>query len=259
MALGIVAFLAMPQAAAAASKTAQPGHFQLNASLDFSQGDYGQQTTTKVLYLPVTLQYTKSRWRFRATLPWVRISGSQTVIDAGGDVLEVNPGTTTVSRNRSGVGDMSLKGGYLIVPKNRKLPYLELWTRIKVPTASRGKGLGTGKTDYTVGGDLFRRLGKVLPYLSLGYRFRGDTAARPRNNTFQLSTGFSYDTGTKWRPGLNFSYREASTSRSSDRVEISPSLSWRPGKHWRLGLRGSAGLSRSVPNFGIGLSLRYVP
>ena len=46
--------------------------FNLGVGVDYSSGDYGTETTTKILSVPVTAKYTAGAWTYKASLPWVR-------------------------------------------------------------------------------------------------------------------------------------------------------------------------------------------
>ena len=47
--------------------------------IDFSSGRYGGDINTQILSVPVSAQVKRGNWRFRASLPWLRVSGDPTV------------------------------------------------------------------------------------------------------------------------------------------------------------------------------------
>src|SRR4249919_2845504 len=71
----------------------------LGAGVDYSSGDYGSDTTTEILSVPFTAKYTSGNWSYKASLPWLRVSGDPNVLPGLGNVVNVNPH----GRGRGGV------------------------------------------------------------------------------------------------------------------------------------------------------------
>ena len=92
----------------------------------------------------------------------------------GGDVVPL-PG---VDNRRGGLGDVSVALGYSF--ELGRTTWFDLSTRVKLPTASTAKRLGTGKVDVTLGGDLVQDLGNASFYAGGRYRILGKPAGSRR-------------------------------------------------------------------------------
>lgn len=51
----------------------------------------------------------------------------------------------------SGLGDLTLSGTYLLVTQEGPWPSVSPWVSVKIPTADKDEGLGTGKADVGFG------------------------------------------------------------------------------------------------------------
>jgi hypothetical protein len=78
-----------------------------------------------------------------------------------------------LSLDTSGVGDTLVSLSYTWFDPDRWLPFIELTTSVKLPTASAQKRIGTGETDWILQVDLAKPIGRVTPFASLAYRFNG--------------------------------------------------------------------------------------
>src|SRR5262245_10950112 len=72
---------------------------------EYSSGDYGAPQKTDIFYVPFSVKYETGRWAYRATVPYVEITGPGNVIGAGGDRIVV-PGVNQPRRTASGLGDI---------------------------------------------------------------------------------------------------------------------------------------------------------
>src|SRR3954464_14621198 len=103
-----------------AAAFAEDATLSLGTGLTYTSGDYGASTTTKILSIPFTARYDLDRWTFKATIPYLRISGGSSVIPGLGTVPNSNPRgrgrgnagggatttTTTADSSASGWGDL---------------------------------------------------------------------------------------------------------------------------------------------------------
>ena len=72
----------------------------LGIGVDYSSGDYGSDTTTKILSVPLSAKYETGDWTFKASLPWLRVQGDANVVPGLGSVINLNPN----GRGRGGGG-----------------------------------------------------------------------------------------------------------------------------------------------------------
>ena len=52
----------------------------LHVGFDYTQGDYGNLTNTKMLYMPISFNYTVEAWRFRVSSGYVSVMGEENII-----------------------------------------------------------------------------------------------------------------------------------------------------------------------------------
>lgn len=225
------------------------------AGFDYSSGEYGGTQDTEVLFLPFTATYQTPSWTFKAMVPYLQIKGPGAVVGGADSPIVVGPGTAPIT-TESGLGDVVLSVAYLL-PKSDALPYFELTGKSKLPTADEDKGLGTGKTDYSVQIDVFDTIGDLTPFATAGYRFRGDPTAFDLNDSFFASLGFGYAFDEAWSAGLIGDYREPSTDFSEEEVELVPYINWKIMDDLSFNLYGVFGMTDGSPETGVGGQLTY--
>lgn len=103
----------------------------------------------------VMLQF--NRLRLQVTVPYVDIEGPGTLSGALGSQTIVGRSASTQPR-RSGLGDVSVGGAFILVREGRIMPRFEIAGVVKLPTAA--KGLGTEQIDYGAQITFFRPLFK---------------------------------------------------------------------------------------------------
>lgn len=235
--------------AAPALADEMPGSLSFTTGVDYSKGDYGTGLDTEIIVVPLTARYKTGDVRFSASLPWLHIKGASSIVgggDGGPIIIDPNAPRTT----RSGLGDLTL-GVNWALPEERLGFGLDLGARVKVPTASESKGLGTGKVDTSVSAELSKTFGNVTPFVSAGYRFPGDPVGFDLHNAFYGSAGASVVAG-KSVVIASYDYREATSDFSDNSKEIFGAFSTPVSDHLNFTVYGSAGLSDGAPDFGVG-------
>ena len=252
-----VPMMSIPQAALNSSFD-----WSFSAGLDYSAGKYGAKCalsmsslncTTKgttVFVIPATAMLQIERLRLQVTLPYVDIEGPGKF---GGDLgipIIVGPSSTD-QKHRSGLGDISFGGAWIVSRETTLLPTIEVAGVVKLPTASNG--LGTGKTDYSAQLNLYR---KLLPGLttfgSLGYQWIGEL------KTVNLQSGARASAGIDWNLslaslGATLDYRQNSWAGAPDYFAFNPYLTWHLIGGMRVSLYGTIGLTHSSPGSGGGI------
>lgn len=242
---------------------ARPLYWRIKASLGyhFSSGDYTASDTTDIQYVPLVVTIDVERWRLQGTLPYLYVSGPQGII-VGPDGLPIE----TVSGTSGGLGDVLLKGSYLLPvedlfpadqPLPDWLPYVELIGLVKFPTASRAKGLGTGEFDFGIESDLTWTLGRLSPFVSASYRILGSPPGSHLYDVFGCSLGALYRVAEPLSAGLLLDYRQPPSATSGQRLELVPYASWLITPPWTLESYVSAGLADGSPDVGVGSQLGY--
>lgn len=231
------------------------GQFKFSSGFDYSSGNYGQPTTTEIWYVPNTLNYNYDEWTLKLTIPYIRITGAGGVIGGGPDGPVVGAPTQTARTTQSGLGDLIFSGSYTWFLED--LPTLELMGKIKIPTADENKGLGTGEADYTIQLDVFRSIGPVSPFATLGYRFTGDPSGIDLKDVLFASLGVGFKANNEWSGGIIGDYRQATTDFAEDSWEFVSYITWKAPSNFSVNLYGAVGFSTGSPDMGIGLQLAY--
>jgi hypothetical protein len=224
---------------------------QITTGVDYSSGDYGDTVDTDYLSIPVSLKYQADDFYLRAALSWVDVKGPSGFIPGDGGVTPGEPGGEVVSR--SGFGDVNLAAGYsLNLGANT---YLDAVAKVKLPTASESKFLGTGSTDFTAQGELLHVLSdQVSIGLIGGRRFNGSSDLYQLNDVW-LAGGGIYFTGEKVTVGLDYEWREGSIDGAPDRSEAIGSLTYKLNDSLRLQGYGYTGFADGSPDAGGGLQI----
>ena len=220
----------------------------VTTGVDWSSGDYGTGSDTRILVVPLALRYKTGNLRVSVTQPWLRIDGSSAIVGngPGGVIIDPNAPRTT----RSGLGDLTVGAAYMI-PEEKLGVGIDLSARVKLPTASRSKGLGTGKTDVTVGAELSRSFGSVTPFASIGYRMPGDPEGIDLRNAWTASGGASVAMG-KAVLIASYDYRQSTSRLAKDSHELFGAYSTPLNDALNFTFYGSAGLSDGAPDYGVG-------
>jgi len=183
LAVTVAAGISVSNASVAAETTA----ITLGVQPSYFQGDYGTGNTVKMVYVPVFLKYRLGNATFKATIPYIFVSSGDVLV-SGGTVV----GKSSTSGTRNGLGDIWLEGQYKFKTGDGLVPDIQPYAKIKVPTASHSKGLGTGKTDYEVGSTLQWKAGTTLfPFLKGGYRIVGKRAELNLRNVATYEGGIT--------------------------------------------------------------------
>ena len=164
--------------------------WKLDTYVSYASGDYGEDKNTAILYWPVVAKRVFSQGEVGLTLPYVRISspGSQVLID--GAVETIGDGTETGTRTHSGLGDMIIKGEYALKEADETWPWIDVFAKLKLPTADDDKGLGTGEADFGIGLESVKRLqDDYLAFFDIAYTVIGDPSGVDYDNRWMISPG----------------------------------------------------------------------
>jgi hypothetical protein len=246
--LGILVSLAAP-----AATQAEDSGFSVGVGAEYTTGKYGGETAIDEVYVPINFAYDSRRISVRLTVPYLSVQAPAGTIVEGPDGEQViGEGPVTAE---GGIGDviaaltvydvlLLADGGFV----------MDLTGEIKFGTADEDKGLGTGKSDYSVQADAFRFLGRFTAIGSVGYLVRGDPADVDLENAFFAAAGGTCSVSERTRLGIFYDYQEASVPGNDAMQELSATFSSRPGENWWLAGYVAAGFSDSSPDWGVGIS-----
>ncbi|WP_239000619.1 transporter [Novosphingobium pentaromativorans] len=221
---------------------------EASTGISYQQGDFGTEDKFETLSIPFSVSVKKGRFHLAASLPYMRTTAPIGVIVSQGGLFGTPLlGTDTVSRERTareGIGDLTLQAAV-------DLPVAgfatSLASSIKVPTASSAKGLGTGKVDYAVSGQVARPMGAIVPFASLSYTVLGEPDGFDVRNTLGGAAGARLNLGDRSFAALSYSYEQAATGTLPDRQAVGLGVGTGFNDNIRLSVEGAAGLSEGAP------------
>jgi len=247
-------------AAAAASligcnALAADGLTTLSVGADYTTGKYGNTDSTDILYVPFTSKYEIGPRTWKLVVPWIHITGPANVVGAPGDTVVV--GNNTGRRTESGLGDIVGSGFYNVLNERNSPIGLDLGAKVKFGTADETRGLGTGKNDYSVQADLFKPIGALTPFGSVGYRWYGDPAGINFKNVVYWSLGASYKLSQPTSVGVAYDHRPAIVDNGNHVSEATFFVSQKLSPDWKLQFYGVKGFAIGSPDWGVGGVLAY--
>ena len=228
--------------------------FSLGGS--YAAGRFGTDATTSIWSSALAARLHLGDLTLSASLPWMRLRSRSTVfttIDSTPVLVARN--TSAVQRTNSGFGDLTLGASYTIAPPSSPVE-LQVSGRAKIATATERSGLSSGKNDYAVGGDVSVPLERFTPFVSLTYRFLGDTSVYRLRDGPAASAGASYKLASNTFLVGSYHYARAATRLVPDAHELFAGVSTRlPASPLRLTGFATAGLSQGAPGASAGLAL----
>ena len=228
----------------------------IGGGAEYTSGNYGGTQKTEIFYVPFTAKFENGPWTFRATAPYIRVTGPGNVLGVGADRVTL-PGANATRRTESGLGDFVTSIFYTAVSETRSPIGLDIGAKVKFGTADRDKGLGTGKTDYSLQADLFKPLGAVTAFGSLGYRKYGDPAGINFRNVPYGAIGAAYRVSRETTAGAVYDYRPRIVDGGSQLSEATLYLSQRLAGNWKAQVYGLVGFADASPDWGAGFTLTY--
>lgn len=239
--------------------------WSFSTSVNYSVGDYGTDADTTIVYIPFTLGVRPvERLSISLTVPYIYLSSDDVVVTGGGvAVRKRGTGTSGPSRrstSESGIGDILLKGSFIVREESDRVPEIAPYLKTKFPTADEDRGLGTGEFDETIGVDLSKRLmERLFGYLTLAYTFVGDPPGTELRNSFGWSVGAAYAVTPHFPV---FAFLDGATAISpgqSDPIELRAGAEYRLTKALKLTGSVTRGLTDGAADWGLGagLALRF--
>ncbi len=229
------------------------GTFTLKTGFDYTSGKYGTDTTTEITAIPFIGTYETGDWIFKASVPYVRITGSDNVVAGVGAVSE----TTTTVRTESGMGDLTTSATYsfLLDPKGQS--GIDVTGKIKFGTADSDKGLGTGENDYWILVDPYTRIGNVTYFGGVGFGKLGSSSDLKLKNVVSANAGLSYKLDQQASLGAMFDFRTRSTDAGFSQRELTGFYTRKLGGGYKLQAYATKGFSDGSPEWGGGVNVAY--
>lgn len=253
--------------------------YSVGQSIEYNSGKYGTNTRTESIYAPLTVIVSPTdRFGVSLEIPFVYQSngnvvssiarggmqGSKTtMLPAGG--MGSMPGsgsglsstTGSVNQAESGLGDITLKIGYILFPEKDLVPQIRTMAFVKFPTADKKRALGTGEFDEGVSVEFSKWLGNWNPFAEVGYTVQGKSAQFALKNYMTYNAGAGYQLADSFRPILLIKGTTPPTDGASSLLEVRLKLKYQATKHTGIDGYFAKGITTSSPDYGTGLSLYY--
>ena len=240
--------------AALPPETALAADWEFSSAVNYDTGKYGTGKRTDSVYVPFTFKRSSLNADFSVTVPYLRQSTKGLVTRVGGKLVRAIRGTGAATNSaESGLGDIMVNGAYTLKLDGPGSFDLGLAGKLKLPTASKNKGLGTGELDAGAGLEFAKEITPDLTLLSDGYyTVVGDPDGVDLNNEVMLDVGF-YSPLLK-NTGLTVLYetRSAVLDGNADPRSVSATLSYRRTDSLQFAGGVTLGLSDGSPGLGIG-------
>lgn len=214
-------------------------------------GDYGISENTDIYYIPFSFKYKLKKLKLKLTVPYMKKTGPLHVIK---DIGQTSQQVISKRTTESGLGDIVIAANYKFYYNPEYKLLMDIEGKVNIGTASKSKGLGTGKTDYSFRLGLYKVIDSLTPYTRFGFKVYG----KPQlNNVFYISTGVSYKITPLVSTGIDFSWREKVSKTGTEKRQLTAFSAQKLTKNWGLQEYIIKGFGRSTANWGGGLSITY--
>ena len=252
--------------------------YSVGQGFEFISGTYGTNIRTDSVFAPFTVAYSPtSRLGLLLEIPFVYQSngnvissvasgagmqGSKTtMLQTGGmngtQTGGMSPSTGSAAGSESGLGDITLKVGYILVPEKNSTPQIRPTAFVKFPTADRNKSLGTGEFDEGFAVEVSKWYGNWNPFAEAGYTVQGRTPLLALRNYMTYDAGTGYQVTDKFRPIIFLKGATPPADGSSSLLEVRLKLKFQATNHTGIDGYLSKGLTTNSPDYGTGLSVYY--
>lgn len=254
--------------------------YSVGLGFEFSSGKYGTNTRTDAVYAPLTITASPTdRLGLSLEIPFVYQSNGNVLSSiatggmqssrtmkqlAAGMGGQTGSGTgmtstsaTGTNQSESGLGDITLKVGYILLPEKDYLPQIRPIAFVKFPTADKNKALGTGEFDEGVSVEVSKWFGDWNPFAEAGYTVQGKSSLLALKNYLAYNAGVGYQVADNFRPILLVKGSTAPADGASSLLEVRLKLKYQLTS--RTGIEGylAKGVTTNSPDYGTGLSVSY--
>jgi hypothetical protein len=253
--------------------------YSVGLGFEFNSGKYGTGIRTDSIYAPLIITASPiDRLGLSLEIPFVYQSngnvlssiatrgtqGSRTMMmqAAGtdgmtGSMSDMSSSSSNTNRSESGLGDINLKVGYVLLPENGSLPQVRPMAFVKFPSADKNRALGTGEFDEGLSVEISKWIGDWNPFAEAGYVVQGKSSQLPLRNYLAYDAGVGYQVSGNFRPILLVKGATAPADGASSLLEVRLKLKYQATN--RTGIEGylAKGITSNSPDYGVGLSAFY--
>lgn len=267
--------------------------YSIGFGLEFSSGRYGGEIRTDSVYAPLTVTVSPTdRLGFSLEVPLVYQSngnvvsaiakgdlrGSRTMMrpapgaggmpgSGSGTGAMAGPGgggsghgsgiSSSTGQPEKGLGDITLKLGYLLLPERFSSPQLRTTVFVKFPTADEDRYLGTGEFDEGVAVEVSKWFGDWNPFAEAGYVLQGRSERFALKNYLAYNAGFGYQVSGNFRPLLLVKGGTSPAEGVGGLLEARVKLKYQTTRS--IGMEGylAKGLTTDSPDYGAGVTVYH--
>lgn len=254
-------FAALVIAFASTSSFAQDTSLTLGSGIGFTSGKYGTGTTTRITSIPFSARYETERWAFKASIPYLFVSGGTSVIPGVGQVANSNPrgrgGRRAAEATTHGLGDLVTSATYSAWYDEDAELGIDVTGKVKWATANADEGLGTGANDYSLQVDVDKTFDNVTVFGGVGRSELGSTEFIHLDSVWYANAGASYRLDRDDNIGLSLDARQRVSPTAFPVRELTAFWSHRIDAHWRAQTYFLKGLAKGSPDWGGGFTAGY--
>jgi hypothetical protein len=265
--------------------TAAPPSWSVGLGAEFASGDYGTGIRTDSVYMPFTVAVKPTeRLDFSLEIPFVYQSSSAVVagqfmgmqsmgiqsasstmrtaaamgpLGATGPGPRTNAAAGSIGDAQYGLGDVKLRGGYVLFTEEEYLPAIRPNFYLKFPTADKDKFLGTGAFDGGFALELFKWRGDWLADAEAGYAIQGHSTVVAVKDYFYYSAGVGYQLTERFRPMVIVKGSTPTVEGASALAEVRLRAKYQLTNHTGIDGYLAKGITTSSPEYGMGLAVFY--
>ncbi|MGB9080961.1 MAG: transporter [Desulfuromonadaceae bacterium] len=253
--------------------------YSISQGFEFSSGKYGTNTRTDSIFAPLTLMASPTdRLGLSLEIPFVYQSNGNVVSSIARGGMQANkttmlmavgtsgmsgsgsgmsPSSSSTNQSESGLGDITLKIGYVLVPEKESMPQIRPTAFVKFPTADKNKSLGTGEFDEGFAVEISKWLGNWNPFAEAGYTVQGKSEQLSLRNYMTYNAGVGYQVARNFSPMLFLKGATSPAVGASSLLEVRLKLKYQATEHTGIDGYVAKGITTNSPDYGTGLSVYY--
>lgn len=259
--------------------SAEEYRYSVGVGLELSSGKYGSALRTNSIYAPVTLTATPTdRLGLALEIPFVYQSNGNVFSGIGRGGMQSNrsmmrsaaganamsshpsgmsPSSSGRHGSEGGLGDITLKVGYLLLQETEAVPQLRATALVKFPSADEERSLGTGEFDEGLAFEISKWFGGWNPFAEAGYVVQGRSAQLPLRNYLTYYAGLGYQLADNLRPVLLVKGATPPADGIGELLEARLKLRYQVTA--RTGMEGYLvkGIATDSPDYGAGWSIYH--
>jgi hypothetical protein len=253
--------------------------YSVSQGLEFSSGKYGTDTRTDTIFAPLTVMATPTdRLGLSLEIPYIYQSNGNVVSSIANGGMQatrtvmlsavgvsamsgpgsgMSPSSASMNQSESGLGDITLRVGYVLVPEKDSMPQVRPMAFVKFPTADKNASLGTGEFDEGFTVEVSKWFGKWNPFAEAGYTVQGKSPQLALKNYMTYNSGIGYQVAENFRPILLIKGATSPADGASSLLEVRLKLKYQATNH--TGIEGylAKGITTNSPDYSTGLSVFY--